>query len=165
MTDYKDPSGDSFEPIDPKELMPITDLGLFFIHLRKTSYEEFNIRFKKDGLQITLDPKIVDIYGDAAALEKIFDNERMEEFIKEVLEKDSYGHYEINNKLFFECINVVIKNLFYYVCNELTNAGILEMYFDKGEFCWRPTQKFRKEQLEKEVEVEMKKSSKRKNKK
>jgi hypothetical protein len=116
-----------------------------------------SIRETKIGLTFMMPKVIGDMYSDGIKQNVLY--------LYELLKNIGYDAYIViaySPTKGCKLNETDIKNLFYYVCNKLTDEGIMEMYFDKGEFCWRPSQKFLKDQLSKEVEVEMEKSAKRK---
>lgn len=121
----------------------VDDTDEIYSYMRGDAIVEFNDRFKQFNLITGLTNDAIVDNPLNPALDHIITIEKVKELVAPHIKKTDDDGIIISYIIIGNCVEELIKNLYYSVCTKLTDAGILEMIFDEEtqQFAWRPSKK------------------------
>lgn len=139
------------------ELIDIDDYNLMLDNLRKDGIVFFNERFAQEGLMVA-DTKFKNVRKwPKKTLESIIKMADIKGYVKEAMLpiNEETQKPMLNNKIYDSLVERVSRNIFYNICNRLTDQGVFEMYFneEKNDFTWGLSKKYREETQREDGEV------------
>jgi len=134
-----------------KRGVPINDIQAFMVQLRRDSIREFNTRFKKD--KVKLDPRNIDPSAKRWT-EELMDTVIMMEEVYDIIKRtltwsEDAESFILTDVAWGRIIDEICRNIFFKICEDLMDAGIFELRFDKtigpsGDFTFVFTKKIMK---------------------
>jgi len=131
---------------DPDKLYYVPNFQATAQALRKEGIKEFNLRYEGNCMKLD-----AGVYTNGRkrrwtkqGLERVFPIARVEEIMKTTLPYvQAEDKYCINAKLFEQIVEKITKGIFFNVCNQLVDAGVLELIFnsESNDFAYRVIKK------------------------